>query len=220
MKDNTKIIKYGLSILIGLFCLVVALVILVFPIEKKKVTPIDLSEESTVTDICELATLKSFYHNVVVYEEEPSGLVKTISTVLLWPFDGLAKTGYKQFWLEYSGIVETGIDASQIQISGPNADGIVEVYVPDAKVLSVYEDEDSFSEPLTEEGLFTTITKEEEVKAFGKAQIAMQEEAENDQSQLNRAKTNAKILLEQYITNTGKVIGMDYTVKWVNDPIL
>ena len=220
MKDNTKMKKCGLSILIGLFCLVVALVILVFPIDKKKATPIDLSEESTVTAICELATLKSFYHNVVVYEEEPSGLVKTISTVLLWPFDGLAKTGYKQFWLEYSGIVETGIDASQVQISSPNADGIVEVYVPDAMVLSVYEDEDSLSEPLTEEGLFTTITSEEQANAFVKAQSAMREEAENDQNLLSRAKTNAKILLEQYIKKTGKTIGMDYTVKWVNNPAL
>ena len=221
MKDNAqmRIKKYAPSIITGVLCLVVALGILVIPIGKKAPRHVDLSEYSAVNAICELATLKSFYHNVVVCEEEPSGTVKTISTVLLWPFDRIAKTGYKQFWLEYSGIVETGIDASQIQIGNPDANGVVEVFVPDAKVLSVYADESSLSEPLTEKGLFTTITGEEQARAFAQAQGAMREDAESDQGLLGRAKNNAKILLEQYIKKTGNGIGVDYSVKWVNGPI-
>lgn len=221
MKENIqkKTKEYFPSILAGLICLVVTLGVLVFPIKEKASTPIDLSEYSSVNAICELATLKSFYHNVIVCEEEPSGAVKTISTVLLWPFDKLAKTGYKQFWIEYSGIVEIGIDASQIQINNPNANGIVEIYVPDATILNVYSDKNSFSEPLTEKGLFTTITGEDQSKAFVKAQSAMREEAENDQSLLRRAKNNAKILLEQYVKTTGKGIGVDYSVRWINNPI-
>ena len=70
----------------------------------------DVSEYSAVSDICELATLRSYYHNVAVYEEKPSGAVKVVSDILTWPFNNLLKTGYKQFWLEYSGIVEIGID--------------------------------------------------------------------------------------------------------------
>lgn len=221
MKENTqmKVKKYSPSIIVGILCLVVALGILVIPINLKTPAQIDLSEYSAVSSICELATLKSFYHNVVVCEEEPSGAVKTISDVLLWPFNGIAKTGYKQFWMEYSGIVDTGIDASQIQINSPGADGVVEIYVPDAKVLSVYADENSLSEPLTEKGLFTTITGEEQAKAFAKAQSVMREEAENDQALLKRARENAKLLLERYIKETGKKIGVDYTVKWVNNPL-
>lgn len=219
MKENIqkKVKAYSPTILTGIVCLVVVLGILVFP-TKKSSTQIDLSEYSSVNAICELATLKSFYHNVVVCEEEPSGTVKTVSTVLLWPFDRLAKTGYKQFWMEYSGIVETGIDASQIQFN-TTADGVVEIFVPDATILSVYADENSLSEPLTEQGLFTTITGEEQAKAFAKAQSEMREKAENDQALLNRAKNNAKILLEQYVKKTGKEIGVNYTVKWISSPI-
>ena len=41
----------------------------------------------------------------------------------------------------------------------------------------------------------------------------MKEAAENDSSILNRAKNNAKKLIEQYITKLGK-----YTVKWLDEP--
>ena len=219
MKGNSQIKKYVPSILVIVICLVISLGILVFPFNRKTSRHVDVSEYSAVNAICELATLKSFYHNVVVYEENPSDTKKIYFNVLLWAFDKVAKTGYKQFWMEYSGIVEAGIDASQIQIGDPNANGVVEVYIPNAKVLSVYADQSTLSKPLTEQGLFTTITGEEQAKAFAKAQAAMREEAENDQALLSRAKTNAKILLEQYIKKTGKEIGVDYTVKWVNNPI-
>ena len=217
-KIHKGLIKNSQTILTGIVCLIIAFGIIVFP-TKTSSTQIDLSEYSSVNAICELATLKSFYHNVVVCEEEPSGAVKTLSTVLLWPFDRLAKTGYKQFWMEYSGIVETGIDASKIQINNPTADGIVEIFIPDASVLSVYADENSLSEPLTEKGLFTNITGEEQAKAFAKAQSVMREQAESDQALLSRAKNNAKILLEQYVINIGRGIGVDYSVKWINNPI-
>ena len=217
-KIQTKFKENSHTILIGIICLVIALGILVFPTNKPS-THTDLAEYSSINAICELATLKSFYHNVVVCEEEPSGTVKTISTVLLWPFDRLAKTGYKQFWMEYSGIVEAGIDASQVQINDPDANGIVEIYIPNAMVLSVYADENSLSEPLTEKGLFTTITGEEQAKAFAKAQSVMREDAANDQALLTRAKNNARILFEQYVKETGKGMGVDYSVKWINNPI-
>ena len=220
MNENVrkKLKAYSPAILTGIVCLAVAVGILVFP-GGRSFTQIELSEYASVNAICELATLRSYYHNVVVCEEEPSGAVKTISTVLLWPFDRLAKTGYKQFWMEYSGIVETGIDASRIQINSPTADGVVEIYVPDARVLSVYADEDSLSEPLTERGLFTTITGEEQARAFAKAQSAMREQAEGDTALLSRAKNNAKILLEQYVRRTGRGTGAEYSVRWIDAPL-
>lgn len=213
-----KIKKYLPCILIAVACLVIAIGLLVFPIGQQAPKKLDLSEYSSINSICELATLRSFYHNVVVYEVEPSDGVKTISKVFLWPFDQFFKPGYKQYWMEYSGIVETGIDASQIRINDQNGNGIVEVYVPDAKILSVYADENSLSKPLTENGLGTTITGEEQARAFATAQGAMRTEAENDRDLMMRTKNNAKILLEQYIKNTGKVMGVAYTVKWVDHP--
>ena len=194
--------------------------ILFTPGKKEEPKTFELSEYSSVSDICELATLRSYYHNVALYEEKPEGAAKVISDILTWPFNELLKTGYKQFWLEYSGIVEIGIDlkADRIQINNHDAGGIVDIYVPDAKVLNVDADENSFSKPLDETGLFTSITAKERSDAYAAAQENMRQEAENDQALLRRAKNNAKILLERYIINLGKEMGVEYTVNWVDNP--
>ena len=217
MKTNTQISRKRIipNIIILGISAAVAIGILLFPNIKQELKPTDLSDYSSVSAICELATLKSFYHNVAVYEEEPGNAAKVVN-VLLWPF--YSKTGYKQFWIEYSGIVETGIDAGQIQINTPNSEGIVEVYVPDAKVLSVDADEESLSMPVTEEGLFAEISAKDQAEAYSAAQSSMRQEAENDQTMLLRAKNNAKLLLERYILNTGRDIGIDYSVKWIDKP--
>lgn len=212
---KAKVTKYIPSIVAGIICLIIVICVLVMP--NKKQNAINLSEYSSVNTICELATLRSFYHNVAMYEKEPDGGNKFVNDVLLWPFGGYTKIGYKQFWLEYSGIVETGIDASQIKINGPDSNGIVEVYVPDAVVFNVYADEASLTEPLSENGWFTTISWKETTEAFAKAQSAMRQEAENDQSLLRRSKEIAKLLLMRYIINTGKQMGANYTVKWIDD---
>lgn len=203
------------SIIAGIICFIAVTGIILFPNINNESKRVNLAEYSTVNTICELATLKSFYHNVAMYEKEPDGGDKFVNDYLFWPFGGYTKVGYKQFWLEYSGIVEIGIDASQIQITGPNAQGVVELFVPDAKVLSVYADEKSLSEPLSENGWFTTISGKEKTEAFSTAQSAMRQEAENDQALLRRAKENAKLLLERYIINTGKEMGLNLSVNWV-----
>lgn len=206
-------------ILSGIIFLVFFTVILSIPGNKES-KPVELSEYSSISDICELATLRSYYHNVAVYEEKPEGAAKVISDILTWPFNQLLKTGYKQFWLEYSGIVEIGIDlkTDKIQINNPDAGGVVDVYVPDAKVLNVDADENSFSDPLDETGLFATITAKERAETYAVAQDAMRQEAENDQALLRRAKNNAKILLERYIVNLGKEMGVEYFINWVDNP--
>ncbi|MEA4929262.1 MAG: DUF4230 domain-containing protein [Candidatus Limiplasma sp.] len=221
MKNNAlMMMKRNIPIVLsGMICLIFLIVILFLPGNKKESRPVELSEYSSISDICELATLRSYYHNVAMYEEEPEGAAKVISDILTWPFNQLLKTGYKQFWLEYSGIVEIGVDlkTDKIQINNPDASGVVNVYVPDAKVLNVDANENSFSDPLDETGLFTTITAKERSDTYAEAQDAMRQEAENDQALLGRAKNNAKILLERYIVNLGKAMGVDYTINWVDN---
>ena len=213
---QTKLRRYLPSIIAGAAALAISLGILLFPRDPGESAPVNVSEYSSVSTICELATLKSYYHNVAILEKEPDGGNKFVNDILLWPFGGYTKVGYKQFWLEYSGIVETGIDASQIRISGPDSQGVVEVYMPDAKVLSVYADETTLTEPLTENGWFTRISGREKTEAFSTAQSAMRQEAENDQALLRRSKENARLILERYIINTGREVGRTLSVKWVN----
>lgn len=94
----------------------------------------------------------------------------------------------------------------------------VYVYVPEARIITVSADSDSMSEPITDTGMFTEISTDDQNLAFVQAQNDMQEKAAADSSVLNKAKNNAKKLIEQYIINVGDQIGEVYTVKWLNEP--
>lgn len=158
---------------------------------------------SGVTSVCELATLKCYYHNVAKAETEASGI-----------FAKWLKTGYKKIWTEYSGIIEYGIDISQVTVSEPDKNGVVTVTMPDAQVLNVDEDEDSLGTPLTDTGFLTSVTTEEKTTTLAGAQEAMEQQAKENTEMLSQAKARAKTLIEEYIKNVGESIGEEYTVEW------
>ena len=158
---------------------------------------------SGVTSVCELATLKCYYHNVAKAETEASGI-----------FAKWLKTGYKKIWTEYSGIIEYGIDISQVTVSEPDKNGVVTVTMPDAQVLNVDVDEDSLGTPLTDTGFLTSVTTEEKTTTRAGAQEAMEQQAKENTEMLSQAKARAKTLIEEYIKNVGESIGEEYTVEW------
>lgn len=158
---------------------------------------------SGIHSVCELATLKCYYHNVAKAEKEASGIFKWLGV------------GYKKMWIEYSGIVELGIDVSKVSVSEPDKNGVVEIAIPKAEILNIDLDEDSMDEPLTDTGIFTKITKEEETFALSEAQKDMKETAQANTTLLVQAEERAKNLLEGYVKNVGEQIGEEYTVKWV-----
>ena len=161
------------------------------------------SDFSGVTSVCELATLKCYYHNVAKAETEASGI-----------FAKWLKTGYKKIWTEYSGIIEYGIDISQVTVSEPDKNGVVTVTMPDAQVLNVDVDEDSLGTPLTDTGFLTSVTTEEKTTTLAGAQEAMEQQAKENTEMLSQAKARAKTLIEEYIKNVGESIGEEYTVEW------
>ena len=158
---------------------------------------------SGVTSVCELATLKCYYHNVAKAETEASGI-----------FAKWLKTGYKKIWTEYSGIIEYGIDISQVTVSEPDKNGVVTVTMPDAQVLNVDVDEDSLGTPLTDTGFLTSVTTEEKATTLAGAQEEMEQQAKENTEMLSQAKARAKTLIEEYIKNVGESIGEEYTVEW------
>ena len=158
---------------------------------------------SGVTSVCELATLKCYYHNVAKAETEASGI-----------FAKWLQTGYKKIWTEYSGIIEYGIDISQVTVSEPDKNGVVTVTMPDAQVLNVDVDEDSLGTPLTDTGFLTSVTTEEKTTTLAGAQEAMEQQAKENTEMLSQAKARAKTLIEEYIKNVGESIGEEYTVEW------
>lgn len=162
-----------------------------------------IADFSGVTSVCELATLKCYYHNVAKAETEASGI-----------FAKWLKTGYKKIWTEYSGIIEYGIDISQVTVSEPDKNGVVTVTMPDAQVLNVDVDEDSLGTPLTDTGFLTSVTTEEKTTTLAGAQEAMEQQAKENTEMLSQAKARAKTLIEEYIKNVGESIGEEYTVEW------
>lgn len=198
---NKIILKRNLFIF--LILVVIAILILVIPSRKK--TKIEESEFSDISKIFELATLECYYHDVAEFQKDPDGLFKY----------GVFQYGAKKMWMEYNGIIKIGIDAGEVKVSDPDKNGVVKVFVPDAKILEVNAQKDSMSTPIEETGVFTKITAEEKAQAFSVAQKTMRENAEADQSLLNKAKSNAKELLKQYIQNVGEQMGKTYQVEWV-----
>ena len=157
---------------------------------------------SGIQSVCELATLKCYYHNVAKSETAANGFLKWMGA------------GYKKIWTEYSGIVELGIDVNKVSISKPDKDGVVKIKIPAAEILNIDLDEDSMEDPLTDKGYFTTITKEDETEALADAQDDMEESARNNTALLAQAKERAKNLIEGYVKNVGEQLGEKYTVEW------
>ena len=186
-----------------IFCLLVISMLCIGGCGDKNQKKEEKADFSAISSVCELATLKCYYHNVAKSETEASGLFKWLGK------------GYKKIWTEYSGIVELGIDVSKVSVEKPTADGVVKVTIPDAEILSVDLDEDSMGEPLTDTGFMTKITKEEETEALAEAQNHMEETAKENGNLLNQAKERAKSLIEGYVKNVGEQIGKEYTVEWV-----
>ena len=55
--------------------------------------------------------------------------------------------------------------------------------------------------PVSETGLFVSISPDDKAVAYAEAQKKMKQDAENDKALMKRAKENVKALLEKYITN-------------------
>lgn len=202
-KENKRLPKKDKVVFrLGLIFLVAAIAVGIYIIGYEK--PVKETKKkadfSGITKICDLATLKCFYHNTTELRQDATGL-----------FD----YGYKKLWMEYTGVIEVGIDADQVKVQEPDANNVVKVSIPEAKILNVTADTDSMSQPITDTGIFTKITTEDQDEAFSQAQQDMEEEAKEDQSILARGQDNAKKLIEEYIVNVGEEIGETYTVEWV-----
>lgn len=156
---------------------------------------------SQMKSICELAVMECYYHNVAKYLE------KDASGFWLWKKD-------KHFWIEYSGVVELGIDASLVRMD-LNGDTVT-ITIPEARVLNCTVD----SASLTEDSFIVAeksakITAEDERIAFAEAQSNMETSAANNWLLLNSAQQRAQALLENYVKNLGDTTEKNYSIQWI-----
>lgn len=167
---------------------------------QKEQKTVEEPKVSQVKAICELAVMDCYYHNVAKYFEEDA------SGIWLWKKD-------KKFWIEYSGVVRIGIDASQVQMEVK--DKQVEITMPKAKVMNCTVDAATLN---TDSFIVASdsakVAAEDQTKAFSEAQKNMEEEASGDSALLAAAQQRAQNLLEEYVKNVGSVTGTEYTIIW------
>lgn len=159
---------------------------------------------SQMKAICELSVMECYYHNVAKYYDANA------ESFLLWSKD-------KEFWIEYSGVVRLGVDASRvnIQVEGDT----VSITMPEATVLGCKVDENSLTQDsyIVAEGS-AKITADDQTKAFADAQANMEQTAAQDSALLTMAQQRARKLLEDYIQNLSQASGHTYTIQWKDAP--
>lgn len=145
--------------------------------------------------ICELATMECYYHNVAKYEKLDA------TGALWWEKD-------RKFWIEYSGVVTVGIDATLVKIDIDDSE--VRIGLPPAEILGIRAV--SKSEKYYKAKDTAKITSKHEDQAIEAAQNSMLLAAQNDTVLLASARDRAEKLLEDYVNNIGEAIGKKYTV--------
>lgn len=156
---------------------------------------------SQMKTICDLSVMDCYYHNVAkYYDKDASG------------FGPFKKD--KHFWIEYSGVVKMGIDASLVNLTVKGNQ--VTITLPQAAVQGSKVD----SATLTKDSYIVDkdsapITAEDEMKAFQEAQKRMEDSASADSALLNEAQQRAQLLLSDYVNNIGNAVGKHYTIQWI-----
>ena len=185
---------------LAVFCLVVCM--LFSACDKKEEAPKEDLSLTQMKSICELATLKCYYHNVAKITKEKD--------VLWW--DTTA-----ELWIEYSGIVKLGVDITNLDMQVDQNQ--VTITMPKAKVLSCQVDQTSLDKDsyyTNREGLGAEkINADDQTEAIKTAQENMLENVESDDSLLQQAEQRAQELLEQYVKNVGNAMGKTYEVSFV-----
>jgi hypothetical protein len=192
MMKIRKIIAILLTLALSFTCISCAKT----EVQQKKMKP----QVSQMKSICELATMECYYHNVAKYTE------KDAAGIWLWTKD-------KHFWVEYSGIVKIGIDASLVVVEVE--ENTVTITIPNAKVLGKKVDEASFTkDSFIKDKNSADISAEDQTKTFAEAQANMEKAASEDSALLASAQQRAQKLLEGYVTNIGNKFGKEYSIKW------
>lgn len=157
-----------------------------------------------VRSICELATLECYYHNVaksIKYKQE-----------------GITHLGEKDraFWIEYTGTVKLGINMSQVTMD-VDANHVT-ITIPEAEVLEVSVDDDSYNEDsyfMSQDGWNSNkITAEDATQAVKAAKEEMEQTAMDNSSLLLNAQERAKKLIENYLVQIGDAVGVAYDIDW------
>lgn len=192
---------------IKLGILMVCVLLALTACSKPEVEIIDKKPDLTqIRNICNLATLECYYHNVAKSTKKAG--------------TGLLNIGNqdREFWIEYTGIARLGIDISRVKmtIEGDR----VRILMPNAEIIgqptieNTSLGEDSFI--ISEADWFNRnkITAEDQTKAINAAQDHMKATLAQNTALLVRAQSRAETLIENYILQLGEISGRKYKISW------
>lgn len=170
----------------------------------KKKAEVKEPDIAQIRNICNMATLQCYYHNVAKSEKAAE--------------KGISHWGEKdrKFWIEYTGIANLGIDMSKVQMKIEGTD--IEVTLPTAELLNISIDEQTLNDNSylsSANGLNKNeITADDQTAAINEAQQKMKETVQGNTALLLSAQNRAKVLIENYLKQLGEVSDIEYNIKW------
>lgn len=158
-----------------------------------------------VRAICELSTVKAYYNNVAKSTKEAGKNWWNI----------LEKD--REFWIEYDGVAEIGVDMDQVTMK---SDGdTIYVKMPKAELLNTRIVRETFDEScyITNTDRWwdhNKITTEDQKAAINKAQTKMRESVQANKELFERAERIAKETIQNYFDKMNNVTGTKFKVEW------
>jgi len=108
-------------------------------------------------------------------------------------------TSKASFTYSYDGVVEAGVDFSQVKVSVDEKEKIINISIPDAEIHTVTVDEDSFKEYDSDNKFWNPIKP----KDFNNAQKEFKENAKNNATNkglLEKADTQAETIIKNFVS--------------------
>lgn len=177
-----------------------------FLTESKADAQKNVPQLNNIRNICRLATLKCYYHNVAKSN-------KSAGT-------GLAHIGEidRVFWIDYTGTAEIGYDINKIKMTQEGSN--ITITLPPPTVTCTVEpsswNENSYI--ISDDSMLpfrkNPITAQNQSDAINKAQEDMRLSVLNNPSLLASAETQAHELIENYIEQIGRLTNVEYNVIW------
>lgn len=178
-------------------------------VETTETTSPVLPEESQIQYICQIATVRCYYHNVATATKQPG--------------TGIAHFGEEAtpFWFEYSATATFGIEAGNITM---NIEGDqIYVHLPHATILdgNITVIPDSISEPVCRPNAWyrndVEITAVDVTNAMSNANEKIYDQIVNDPYIISIADTQAQSLIRNYIDQIIALSGRNYEVHFIYD---
>ena len=181
-------------------CLVIAVITSLCSCTKKENPEIE-----QIKTICELSTIKAYYNNVAKSTKEAG---KSWWKVL---------EKDREFWIEYDGVAEIGIDMDKVTMQTEG--DIVYVTMPDAELLNTRIVRETFDEScyITSADSWwdhNKITTEDQQGAINKAQAEMCKRVQENKALFERAERIAKDTIQNYFDKLNNITGTNFKLEW------